>query len=742
MSRVLATVLTVIASALLLAGEANATTGIFGNPFHRTAALGAPALVQTEKALVTSGTTVRSTFASPTTAGNLVVAYVVWDNTGTASVSDGRGNAYAPAGLGRTTWANSRYAAQVFYAKNIKGGTTTVKARFGRSASSFGILYIHEYSGIDRANPLDVARASKGTGTAMDSGAVTTTTARELLFGAGASIGSVTNGGPGFTVRSTEYGNLTQDRNVTTAGSYGSTATHTGGGWVMQVAAFRAEGVVEDTTPPSVPADLIARASSSSEIELGWSAATDDVGVAGYDVYRDGAPIGTTSGTSYRDTGLSPDTTYSYAVSARDAAGNSSARSAGASATTPPLPPVPTLEPVDGGPAWYGQFSNPLPTDPGFFPIGVWFESVAEQRDVDTDTAAGLNTYVELTASTDLSLVRAGGSHAIHSGEPTGAGTETKGWLLTDEVDMWAGPGHAGWTGNWFGEVCIPSNEPCGYTVLETLNSRLPGDDRMRYTNFGKGVTFWETDAEAAEFLNGGCQDLVSADNYWFTDRAICGPSEGGGAPGVVTDNGCAVAANYGWTVQRVRNLVQPSGSRPVWAFVEVGHPSTQPDWPSITPPEVRAAVWHSLIAGARGVIYFNHSFAGPCPTQHALREPCYAAIRSAVTETNQQITALAPVLNAPTVTSGWSHGDGTRALMKWADGHFYLFAGSAGSAVTESFSVPCVGNATATVVGEDRAIPVVSGSFTDSYVDANTVHIYRIDGAGSCGLPGQPTSP
>ena len=398
---------------------------------------------------------------------------------------------------------------------------------------------------------------------------------------------------------------------------------------------------------------------------------------------------------------------------------------------------APSLHPADGGAGWYARFSHSLPTDPRFFPIAVWFESVVSTDDAATDKAAGLNTYVELTANSSLALLRRAGMHAIHSNHRSDdVGTETTGWLLEDEVDMWGGPGDASWLGNWPGEgdICFPSSQPCGYTIMSTLLSQKPGDGRMRYANYGKGVAFWETDAEAARFVN-EFQDLQSADTYWFTDDHICGTSEGGAALGVVKANGCHVAANYGWTVRRLRKLVSPVGSKPVWAFVEVGHPFSEDHFPTITPREVRAAVWHSLIAGARGIIYFNHSFGGPCETQHALRDPCYASIRRVVTTTNRRIRKLAPVLNGPTVTSGWSKRAGTKAMVKWAAGHFYVFAGSAGSAVKGRFSLPCVGAARATVLFEDRSIRVKRGTFRDRFRDGNAIRVYRIDGGSSCGL-------
>jgi len=92
--------------------------------------------------------------------------------------------------------------------------------------------------------------------------------------------------------------------------------------------------VSDDLTPPSTPSNLSATAVSSSQINLSWNASTDNVGVAGYKVYRNGTQVATTSATSYSDTGLAELTTYTYEVSAYDAMGNESAKSSQAVATT------------------------------------------------------------------------------------------------------------------------------------------------------------------------------------------------------------------------------------------------------------------------------------------------------------------------------------------------------------------------------------------------------------------------
>ncbi|MFE6990363.1 glycoside hydrolase family 6 protein [Streptomyces pharetrae] len=95
-------------------------------------------------------------------------------------------------------------------------------------------------------------------------------------------------------------------------------------------------GDPDDVTAPTAPAGLRATARTASSVSLAWTAATDDVGVTGYDVYRDGTRVNTVpvTGTTFTDTGLSAATAYGYTVRARDAAGNVSAASAALSVTT------------------------------------------------------------------------------------------------------------------------------------------------------------------------------------------------------------------------------------------------------------------------------------------------------------------------------------------------------------------------------------------------------------------------
>ena len=116
-----------------------------------------------------------------------------------------------------------------------------------------------------------------------------------------------------------------------------------------------------DTQPPTAPSGLSANAASGSQINLSWTASTDNVGVAAYHIERcqgsgcsNFSEITSTSTTSYSDTGLAGSTSYSYRVRAADAAGNYSGYSNTASATTQTVvdtqpPTSPTNLAVTGG---------------------------------------------------------------------------------------------------------------------------------------------------------------------------------------------------------------------------------------------------------------------------------------------------------------------------------------------------------------------------------------------------------
>jgi hypothetical protein len=90
-----------------------------------------------------------------------------------------------------------------------------------------------------------------------------------------------------------------------------------------------------DTEAPTQPQNLIASAINRQRIDLTWTASTDNIGVTGYQIFRGGNQLTTTTLTSYSDTTVTASTAYSYTVVAYDGAGNNSQASASAQATTP-----------------------------------------------------------------------------------------------------------------------------------------------------------------------------------------------------------------------------------------------------------------------------------------------------------------------------------------------------------------------------------------------------------------------
>ena len=298
----------------------------------------------------TSSATVSVTFAGAQTVGDLNVVVVGWNDSTTtvSSVTDTKGNVYTPA-VGPTTI--SGVATQsIYYAKNIgaaTAGSNAVKVTYS-AAAAFPDIRILEYSGADPTTPVDVVSASTGNSTSSASAAVTTTDPNDLLFGANLVQSTTTGPGSGFTNRMTtsQDGDIAEDRLVTATGSYSATASLSPSAqWIMQMVAFRASGSAGggDTTPPTAASNLTAMAASASQINLSWTASTDNVGVTGYLVQRcsgtgctNFAQVASVAGTAttYNDTGLAGSTSYSYRVEATDAAGNLSTFSNIASATT------------------------------------------------------------------------------------------------------------------------------------------------------------------------------------------------------------------------------------------------------------------------------------------------------------------------------------------------------------------------------------------------------------------------
>jgi chitodextrinase len=310
--------------------------------------LSTPTFVQVNAADPQSAqTTVSVPFTAAQTAGNLNVAIVGWNDTTAqvATVTDTKGNVYVRA-VGPTVRTGA-LSQSIYYAKNIAAataGSNQITVTFS-PAASFPDIRVLEYSGIDPVSPVDVTATGTGSSATSTTGAVTTTSAVDVLVAGNMVSTWNIAAGSGFTRRiiTSPNSDLAEDRTTSAVGSSSASATlGASGQWVIQMVAFRAAGQVGDTQAPTAPSNLVASAASSAQINLSWTASTDNVGVTSYLVERcqgaactTFAQIGTISGTTYNDSGLTASTAYRYRIRATDAAANLGAYSAIATATTP-----------------------------------------------------------------------------------------------------------------------------------------------------------------------------------------------------------------------------------------------------------------------------------------------------------------------------------------------------------------------------------------------------------------------
>ncbi len=221
------------------------------------AAVAPPALVQVSAAVPqTNQSSVPVTYTGAQVAGDTNILAIGWNNTTSTltAVTDSAGNTYQ---LAVPTATGSGISQAIYYAPNIKAaaaGTNTVTATFD-APTPYVDLRAVEYSGLDPVNPFDVGASASGTGTSATSGAVSTTAANALIFGAGTTTGGFAAEGTNFTTRiiTTPDADIAGDQFVTSTGTYSATAPLNGSAaWVMQVATFRAVANAAAVTPPAL----------------------------------------------------------------------------------------------------------------------------------------------------------------------------------------------------------------------------------------------------------------------------------------------------------------------------------------------------------------------------------------------------------------------------------------------------------------------------------------------------------
>ncbi len=108
---------------------------------------------------------------------------------------------------------------------------------------------------------------------------------------------------------------------------------------IAAIEVFALQGPPPDVLPPSMPGSLVVIGVAPSSVALAWAAATDEVGVTGYRVSRNGSPVATVAGLSFTDSGLPAGSPFTYSVEATDAAGNFSPPATVAASTLPDTTP-------------------------------------------------------------------------------------------------------------------------------------------------------------------------------------------------------------------------------------------------------------------------------------------------------------------------------------------------------------------------------------------------------------------
>ena len=367
----------------------------------------------------------------------------------------------------------------------------------------------------------------------------------------------------------------------------------------------------------------------------------------------------------------------------------------------------------------YGRWRNGPPADKHYFPIAVWLQDPVNATKYK---AAGINLYVGLwDGPTDqqlADLTKAGmpviceqsAVGLAHRGDPIIAA-----WMHGDEPDNLQDVTDSAGKKS-YGPPIPPSLIVSGYEKLRAADPTRPV-----MLNLGQGVANDEWKGRGAEakledyaaYVKGA--DIVSFDVYPVTN--IDKPD----------------GENYLWYVAKgVERLVKWSGGEKiVWNALECTHISDPKA--KVTPAQLRAEVWMSLVHGSQGIIYFVHEFK-PKFNEHALLDD--PPMLAAVTGINAQIRQLAPALNSPTIRDAASVSSSPAQvpidmMVKRVGDSWYLFAvGMRNAATTGTFTLSSLPSASSVqVLGEDRTLKAVKGKFQDEF-KAYDVHLYQVKAA------------
>ena len=361
----------------------------------------------------------------------------------------------------------------------------------------------------------------------------------------------------------------------------------------------------------------------------------------------------------------------------------------------------------------YAVWKHGPPASEDFFPIGVWLQSPSR---AEIYRRGGFNLYIGLwkgPTEAQLAALRRAGMRVICAQNEVGLRHRQDpiivGWMHGDEPDNAQPlPG-----GKGYGPPIPPEK------IVEAYRRMRQADPtRPVLLNLGQGVAWDDWHGRGVRTRHPedypryiqGC-DIVSFDIYPVTHRSK------------------AVAGKLWYVARGVDRLRRWSqGRKIVWNCVQctrIRNPRIEP-----TPHQVRAMVWMSIIHGSQGIIYFVHQWVPRFRESGLLANP---RMWHAVTNLNDQIRRLAPVLNQPTVEKAvrveTQPAEGKVDVMaKRREGSLFVFAVEMrGRSVEAQFQSSLLKNIHRVhVLFEDRWVPVHQDAFHDHF-EPWDVHIYQV---------------
>jgi hypothetical protein len=388
-----------------------------------------------------------------------------------------------------------------------------------------------------------------------------------------------------------------------------------------------------------------------------------------------------------------------------------------------------------GGTGYYDQWVNG--PSQFAFPVGVFFadpEFLAGYMGLgvntlvgggmdDTYSAAVRSSGIDWWPTLDLpSVVTATIAGVL---EDVALATHIRGYFLGDEPDL-------------------INLDPVGFRTPQYFKDlraaiRRMDSTRMTMINLGRLPPY------NMGFVNLPAGGIVEANDIWrgYSDAADLLSIDW---YNMTTDQAFGLFGIWTYPVITQRAVELSDGRIPAWGYVETT--AQVPNEP--TPTQVYRASWAHLIAGAQGIVFFDHRFADADVTQDFAAMLHNPAMSARVESLAAQLQTLAPVLHAAEadlVTTVSSSGAMAAPLGGYAAGakipiHYatrltggrgYLFAQAIRpGATTGTFTVPSAADQTLTVIDEGRTVTADSaGVFTDSFPADYGVHLYSWPAAG-----------